>query len=87
MCTPKYHPGQIFYLFYAEVHPNPDYGLPGNPERSGCTPSSIWTPVGAVMKCVVKYLVSQILLRIFVATTIITTGGDDSTQEDGNVER
>ena len=54
-CTPKYHPDQIFYLFYV-LPGNPDRiwctptGLESTPTGRECTPSSIWTPVGAVMK-------------------------------------
>ena len=45
IAPPKYHPDQIFYLFYVGVHQ--DYGHPGNPHRTGCTTTGLdCTPTG-----------------------------------------
>ena len=46
-CTPKYHPDRL------GSHPDRPRL---HPDRLGCTPSSIWTPVGAVMKGVIMGL-------------------------------
>ena len=44
---PKIPPDQIFYPLYAGVHP---IGTMATPAKLGCTPGSIWTSAGAVMK-------------------------------------